>query len=116
MVLQNLIIEILTEVPETRNSDNLLYIETVDRIGNLMGIKNFSRRAVKNILTMPEIPSYESISRCRRKIQEKMPELQADEEVLKERRQREISWREWSKNPTPISFFVRDTSDTSDVG
>ena len=79
-----LVKKILEEVPETRNRDNTLYYHVCKETESvvlgmpfgmvLMNMENF------------KIPSFKSVERCRRKVQELHPELAPPEkvEVLRE--------------------------------
>ena len=91
---------LLTQVPRLRDSDEKL-MATVwfkhigeDKVNNLTAINLLQKLADR------ELPSYESISRCRRKIQEEIPELRgekwkerhdAEEAVKAEIKQMEIA-------------------------
>ena len=90
----------LQENPRLRDSDERLmanmWYKSIgeDEIMNLTAINLLQK------LSDGDLPSYESISRCRRKIQEEVPELRgekwkerhdAEEAVIKELRQMEIN-------------------------
>ena len=78
--LTELVRIVLEQQPETRSSDNLLYIEVL-------------RRCTKQqVLDMPvwmfyqnqrewQLPSIETVGRCRRKAQQENPHLKATAEV-----------------------------------
>ena len=91
---------LLTKIPRLRDSD--------ERLMATMWFKHIGEDKVKDLtainllqkLSDGELPSYESISRCRRKIQEEIPELRgekwkerhdAEEAVKAEIKQMEIS-------------------------
>lgn len=74
---------ILEEKPETRSSDNLLYVEV---------LKKYTASTGKETLQLPvgmffahltkwKIPSIETVGRCRRKAQQENPHLKATDEV-----------------------------------
>lgn len=78
--MTELVKTILEQQPETRSSDNLLYIEVLRRCTN------------QHVLNMPvwmfyqnqrewQIPSIETVGRCRRKAQQENPHLKATAEV-----------------------------------
>ena len=80
----------LIEVPEERDDDMLLYARFCYKYGYVFPSDNFMSvmcNAKKN-----NIPSFESVTRARRKVQEKCPELvgtkrkirKAEEEVYRE--------------------------------
>tara|TARA_Y100001951_G_scaffold79740_1_gene67616 strand:- start:345 stop:665 length:321 start_codon:yes stop_codon:yes gene_type:complete len=91
---------LLTKIPRLRDSD--------ERLMATMWFKHIGEDKVKDLtainllqkLSDGQLPSYESISRCRRKIQEEIPELRgekwkerhdAEEAVKAEIKQMEIS-------------------------
>ena len=83
--------KILTKIPETRNSDMILYydycIQNCVRDYDLWKLfKDSEYRKQKKISV------FESVSRARRKIQEEHPELRADENVEKLRKDREAEF------------------------
>jgi len=73
---------ILSKYESTRNSDKLLIWYLANEEGKIeddkLGFNNFM-----------ELPSFESITRARRKIQEMTPQLRANEFVTEERRKKE---------------------------
>ena len=93
--LTELVKTILEQQPETRSSDNLLYIEVL------------ARYAGQNVLNMPvwafyenlrewKLPSIETVGRCRRKIQQENPHLRATPEVQDYRYDKETEFREFA--------------------
>lgn len=82
MNLYIIIKNLLIEDKKFRNSDNEMFwrvLEDLGRIHNGILLKEDFMKA----------PSYESCSRCRRKIQENFPELQATESVRRAREEKE---------------------------
>lgn len=88
--LKCLVKDILTLYPQARNSDMYLTFRVWEsenptildyRCG--FSIKNF---------TMFGVSSFESISRCRRKLQSEFPELRADLEVQQARQEKELDY------------------------
>lgn len=71
--------DILVKEPFTRNSDNILYIKVVERLNSNANDKPFSE-VMANLKELG-LPCYETVSRCRRKLQEQHPELQACDRV-----------------------------------
>lgn len=78
--MTELVRTIMEQQPETRSSDNLLYIEVLKRCTS------------QNVLNMPvwafyqhqrewQLPSIETVGRCRRKAQQENPHLKAKPEV-----------------------------------
>lgn len=87
--------EIMENNPETRSSDNLLYIEVLKRCSN------------HNVLNMPvwlfyqnqrewQLPSIETVGRCRRKAQQENPHLKAKPEIEDFRYDRETEFIEFA--------------------
>lgn len=70
---------VLTEEPETRNSDDALYLAVIKRLDldiiTLPFYVFIKRRKEKGL------PPYETVRRSRQKIQEEFPELRANDEV-----------------------------------
>lgn len=80
MRLQTLVTRILMEKPETRDSDKKLAWEVWESLGFVVdGSLHYTKFMDK------DCPSHDSITRCRRKIQEETPTLQATEPVRKAR-------------------------------
>ena len=90
-----LVKQVLETVPAARNSDNLLFIEVV-KIINV----NLIFRPLAEVLTnlkKYDLPSIETVGRCRRKLQAEFPELKAKKFVQEVRDDREEEFREWAK-------------------
>lgn len=96
--LQERVRSILLTDERTRNSDDRLYIAIVNQICGEKGI-------VPNTITFSNFftnrkelgfPSYESVGRARRKLQEHDESLRADERVETVRILREEGFREWA--------------------
>jgi hypothetical protein len=80
--------KILETYPEARNSDNLcewIYLEQIGIVENSI----ITRSAFM------EAPPLESIRRARQLVQEKHPELQANDAVKSFRKQREEKFPRW---------------------
>ena len=71
---------ILEQQPETRSSDNLLYIEVLRRCTN-QNVLNMPVWAFYQNLKEWQLPSIETVGRCRRKAQQENPHLKATAEV-----------------------------------
>ena len=70
---------ILTDYPQTRNSDNALYIKVVAAINPQANDRPFA-----NVLLSLEelgLPCFETVRRTRQKLQEEFPDLRACDEV-----------------------------------
>ena len=80
------VVSVLEEKPNTRSSDKLLTLE----IYKMMGVNVYY--PFIDIL-QADIPSIETIGRCRRKAQQKRPELAAAEKVEEFRADREEEFK-----------------------
>ena len=104
--ITKLVKTILEEKPETRDNDNLLWLESVRTVvrdfkyGNKMTELTFAY-VLKNIHSLG-LPSFESCSRARRKLQEKYPELRGTEYAKRKRTEREKVYREYARNGAPV--------------
>ena len=90
---------LLTQTPSLRDSDERLMATIWFRDIGEDKVRELSAINLLQKLADGKLPSYESISRCRRKIQEEVPELRgekwkerhdAEEKVIAEIRQMEI--------------------------
>ena len=96
-ILQTSVIvkQVLEAVPDTRNSDDLLYIAVCGRINKEALTKPFCQvMAMRNELGLPP---FESVRRTRQKIQEKHPELAGCTEVEAHRVLNEEIVREYAR-------------------
>lgn len=100
--ITKLVKNILEEKPETRDNDNLLWLEAVRETvrtfnyGNAMNELTFAY-VLKNVYTL-KLPSFETVSRARRKLQEKYPELRGSKKVRRKRIERETVYKEYARN------------------
>ena len=78
--LTELVRIVLEQQPETRSSDNLLYIEVLRRCTNQQ-VLNMPVWMFYTNLTEWHLPSIETVGRCRRKAQQENPHLKATAEV-----------------------------------
>jgi len=77
--------------PATRNSDNLLYLEVIERIG-----KGNTHKPIEEILLNLEelgLPCFETVRRTRQKLQAENPKLAACDMVQDYRSEREEKYR-----------------------
>lgn len=68
----------LTIYPILRDDDNKLMANTWGMYIGETDLNNMSGRDVLSALSEGKLPSYESISRCRRKLQEECPNLRGE--------------------------------------
>ena len=87
--------KILEKYPETRNSDNSLYLVYLKGVDETLLNKPFG--VVMMNAKKFNISSQETVGRVRRKIQETRPDLQADITVLNGRRKRATYVKEYAK-------------------
>ena len=93
LTLQKKVQTILTNVPEARANDKLLYFRLVEEMSpNTLGMA-FGSFLLDRHST---VPSFESVSRCRRKVQELYPDLRADKRVTEIRRSKEEEYKEYA--------------------
>lgn len=85
---------VLTKEPRTRNSDNLLWLEVIKLVNQ--GVLRMPMAIVLQNLKDYNLPSIETVGRCRRKIQAAHPELRAKAAVQDYRTELEAEFREWA--------------------
>lgn len=97
--LTDIVLDLLKEQPETRNSDNVLYYNVIKRIGKETGVDIDTMSLPNFLLHMKSygLPSIESVGRCRRKCVESYPELAGIETVETLRTVKEEEYRKYSK-------------------
>ena len=71
--------DVLETIPETRNSDDLLYICVCEKINPTLGTQPF--RTVLMYRKSLNLPPFESVRRTRQKLQASYPELCGTDEV-----------------------------------
>lgn len=85
---------VLEKEPRTRNSDNLLWLEVIKLVNQ--GVLRMPMAIVLQNLKDYNLPSIETVGRCRRKLQAAFPELRATADVQGFRTEREAEFREWA--------------------
>ena len=96
--LRNIVKDTLTNIKKTRNDD---YILTYFVIKKYLDEKNIKIEYFYQIMMFHKtygLPSIESITRARRLLQRKFPELRADREVEKIRAKEEERYRELARS------------------
>ena len=86
--VEALVKTILEEYPPARDNDDVLMIEYCKRVGYSLSTPYW------RTLVMPS-PNRETITRCRRRVQEKNPDLRASENASKRRKKAESEWKEY---------------------
>jgi hypothetical protein len=92
-----LVEKILEEKPSTRFSDYNLFVEVVRRLNRKLlrlPVEEFFR-AVKH--KENGVPKYETVTRCRRKIQAKRPELK-EPHTAQKRAERETEFKDYARS------------------
>lgn len=94
--VENIVRSILEDYPDARNSDNILYELVVSKTN-------------PDVLHMPfkdyliyfkdyNLPRFETVARCRRKLQEQEPHLRSVEDVRKWRKENETEFRNYARD------------------
>ena len=92
---------IMTADPKTRNCDNLLYIRFLDELSRQKGQADYLYMTVIDFfanISALGVPTIETVGRCRRKLQEKHPELRAVKAVEDFRAEREEQFRAYARS------------------
>lgn len=95
-ITKKLITHLLEDYPQTRNSDNLLYLMVIDSIGT--GNSNKTIREILLNLEELGLPCFETVRRTRAKIQAEREDLKADDAVQDFRTAKEEEYREFFTN------------------
>lgn len=98
--LENIIIDVLERNKFTRKDDHMLYIEVCSDI-NPNCLDNFME-AFKYRKEF-ELPSFESVSRCRRKVQERYPDLK-EYNVAEKRYDKQVDYIDYAINNKNIEI------------
>lgn len=92
---QEVVREVLEEYPETRNSDDLLYVKVCARI-NAVAVNLPFHRVFLNRKEL-SIPPFESVRRARQKLQAQRPDLAGCDEVETHRTMLEETYRDYAR-------------------
>lgn len=92
--IESVVKEILTSIPATRSDDYLLYREMCSRLCPQAGALPLSTALERH--KSLGMPSWETVSRCRRKVQERCPELR-DPATAKVRAEEEQQYKEYAR-------------------
>ena len=93
--VEDVVYRVLEDYPEARNSDNILYSYVISKY-NPEALKQTLGEYLRYFKDF-NIPRFESVSRCRRKLQEKNPELRGAEDVKKWRKENETRFFNYAK-------------------
>lgn len=94
--LTELVRIVLEQQPETRSSDNLLYIEVLRRCTNQQVLNMPVWMFYTNLIEW-HLPSIETVGRCRRKAQQENPHLKATADVQDWRNDKEAEFVQFAK-------------------
>ena len=86
--------QVLVTVPAARNSDNILYLEVVRLIDQ--HVLRLPLAVVLQNMKEYNLPTIETVGRCRRKLQARFPELRANRAVEEFRSELKEEFREWA--------------------
>lgn len=99
--LKDIVIETLKQFDFTRGDDDLLYLNVLIKLDAKIPTENLIvDMRLADFFTYRKrygFPSFESVSRCRRKAQEENPELRPCEKVQKAREYKREEIYHWSK-------------------
>lgn len=95
-----LVRELLTNEPQTRNSDNLLYLRVLQTVGQEKGIdvNNMSVARFFHCLNNYGFPAFETVRRTRQKLQEHNPELAGNSDVEAQRTLNQEVFRDYARS------------------
>ncbi len=82
--VQDIVKALLLERPKLRDSDELLACLVYEKLGYSWNKPFF---AIMQAVSEGELPTFESITRCRRKMQEKYPQLRGKKYQVKQENQ-----------------------------
>lgn len=91
--------DILTTTPQCRNSDEILYLHIIRKVGIEKGL-DIDKMSIPMLLLHSrdlDLPSYKSVERARRKMQEFFPELRGSEKVEIHRELNEEEYRAYAR-------------------
>ena len=86
---------ILEQNPQSRNSDDFLYIKVCEKVNDIS--INLPFKQVMANRKLYGLPPFESVRRCRQKIQATHPELSGDSNVEAQRMLNEETFRDYAR-------------------
>ena len=92
-IIETRVKELLENVYETRNSDELLYVTYLETYHYI----DFGKNVFVNYKEY-NLPSFKTIERARRKLQEKYSYLEAELKTEENRKYKETEYKEYYKN------------------
>jgi hypothetical protein len=99
--LKDIVIETLKQFDFTRGDDDLLYLNVLIKLDAKIPTENLIvDMRLADFFTYRKrygFPSFESVSRCRRKAQEEHPELRPRKQVQEARKTKQDEFYKWSQ-------------------
>jgi hypothetical protein len=98
--LYDLVKKLLQEKEGLRGDDDLLYLSVCIKIFSKTSYRNITEMSVGEFFRNRKeygLPTFESVSRCRRKVQEERPDLKPCKKIQEARTKREEEFYNWSK-------------------
>lgn len=102
--LYDLVKKLLQEKEELRGDDDLLYLSVIRIVhpywNNGRITTDIENAAIGEFFTSrksAKLPTFESVTRCRRKVQEERPDLRPSKKIQEARTRREEEFYNWSK-------------------
>ena len=102
--LYDLVKKLLQEKEELRGNDDLLYLTVIKIVhpywNNGHITTNVENMTIGEFFTYrknADIPTFESVSRCRRKVQEEKPDMKPCKKIQEARTKQEEEFYNWSK-------------------
>ena len=93
--VEDIVYQVLKEVPEARKDDFVLVAEVYNRIQPLINNVSFNRVMLGH--KELGLPYFESISRARRRLQNIFEELRPSKEVQEARLEEQLIYREYAR-------------------
>lgn len=90
---------VLAENEQARSDDNVLYLHVLRAYGNEMGLDTDRMSTSTLFLHCNELrlPSYKSVERSRRLLQNRYPELRCDDDTQRARDEQEMKYEKFSR-------------------
>lgn len=93
--IESRVLNILLEYPDTRGSDFVLYARYLQE--HNPELKNVGLIYALTEAKRLKMPNYETVTRARRKVQHKIPELKPETATRRKREESEKAFREYAK-------------------
>ena len=109
--IKELVKKLLSEKPELRANDDLLYLEVLKKVhpywSNARITTDIENISIGEFFTMrksAKLPNFESVRRSRQKVQEEHPELKPCERVQESRKRQEEKFYNFATKQAEFSF------------